>query len=159
MLSTQLEDTSRTTYLSLLTVRDADRLYKLISESRDGLKNLTWAADATLKSTTSFLAAKSSSNDKVYGVFTGHGLVGVIELRDKGDVYELGYWLGTKHRGQGLMKDASKYLVEEASKRRPVVAHIRVGNIPSFKTLVHAGLRPDHVETWEGEDWLHLRAG
>jgi RimJ/RimL family protein N-acetyltransferase len=101
------------------------------------------------------LKKKLLSNDTVYGIFEGGEFVGMIELRDKNPSWELGYWLGTKYRGRGIMKEAVKLLVKSV-KDRPVTAHIRFSNIASYKTLIYAGLHDDYTETINSELWKYL---
>lgn len=136
---------------------DAMVVYNLIDESRKELKNLVWSQSATLESTTSFIDAKLNSLDKIFGVFYEENLVGVLELRKKEDMLELGYWVGTKYRGKGFMKIAVKKLVDNEIKTHTVTAHIRETNQASHKILQYAGLEFDHVEIWQGEQWVHLK--
>lgn len=133
-------------HLMTLSPVSTEALYKLVDESRDSLSNLAWAKTATLESTRKYIESKtySYSRDTVLGIYVEQELVGVIEYRDKDvngiPVWELGYWLGSKHRGKGIMKAAAKRVVKEISKSRTVVAHIRFRNTASFKTLQYAGL-------------------
>lgn len=72
-------------------------------------------------------------------------------------VCELGYWVGSQYRGQGLMKIAVKQLVDSEVKNNSIVAHIRETNKASDSILHYAGLKYDHTEVWQGENWLHLK--
>jgi RimJ/RimL family protein N-acetyltransferase len=72
-------------------------------------------------------------------------------------MFELGYWVGTKYRGKGFMKIAVKQLVDSETKFHTIAAHIRETNEASHKILQNAGLTFDHVELWQGEQWLHLK--
>lgn len=131
----------------------ADELYGLIDESREGLKNLVWSQTATPDSTLAFTQEKHTG--KRYGIYQGHGLksvlVGVLELRDKHVSWELGYWLGTKYQGKGIMKKVVKKIVDETVDR-PVIAHIRIGNEKSKSVLEYAGLR----EYQRDAEWIYL---
>jgi len=143
--------------ICLLKVEDAHSVYRLIDESRSQLKNLVWSQTATLESTTNFIDYKIKSPDNIYGIYSDDNLVGVLELRKKQDMLELGYWVGSKYRGQGFMKIAVKQLVDIESKNYTITAHIREKNQASYKILQYAGLIFDHVELWEGEQWVHLK--
>lgn len=148
---------NQTIEIKRLDSKDGQIVYSLIEESREDLKNLVWSQSATLESTEKFLMDKNNSQDQVYGVFLDNTLVGVLELRKKEEFSELGYWLGSHYRGNGIMKLAVKALVDEKIKETPIIAHIREKNHPSHKILEFAGLDYDHCEIWENEEWLHLK--
>lgn len=143
--------------IKLLVITDAAQLYQLIDQSRMQLTNLVWSQSATLESTITFLENKLASSDKVHGIFQNKKLVGVLELRKKEDMFELGYWVGTKYRGRGIMKTAVKQLVDHQVKYHAIIAHIRQSNEASLKVLTNAGLKYDHTEMWQGEPWIHLK--
>jgi ribosomal-protein-serine acetyltransferase len=143
--------------IRLLQLEDSIAVYRLIDQSRSELKNLLWSINATLDSTTEFIKFKNNSLDRIYGVFYDTNLVGVLELRKKEDMFELGYWVGSKYRGKGLMKNAVKALVDNQIKSASITAHIREHNHASHKILQYAGLKFDHIELWQGENWLHLK--
>lgn len=158
-LSNDLPLTSQNNFITiqLLTVEYAKAVYKLIDESRPQLKNLIWSQNATLESTIIFIQNKQQSQDNIFGVFHNDNLIGVLELRKKESFSELGYWLGTQYRGQGLMKFAVKNLVDKQIKLNTIIAHIRETNKASYQILKYAGLTYDHSELWQGEEWLHLK--
>ena len=143
--------------IQLLTVEYAKAVYKLIDESRPQLKNLIWSQNATLESTIVFIQNKQQSQDNIFGVFNNDNLIGVLELRKKENFTELGYWLGTKYSGQGLMKFAVKNLVDKQCKLNTIIAHIRANNKASYQILKYAGLTYEHSELWQGEEWLHFK--
>lgn len=143
--------------VQLLTVEDSEKVYQLIAESRSELKNLIWSQNATLESTIVFIKNKKQSQDQIFGVFNNDTLIGVLELRKKEEFTELGYWLGTKYSGQGLMKLAVKNLVDKQFNLNTVIAHIRANNKASYQILKYAGLAYDHSELWQGEEWLHFK--
>lgn len=148
-------DDSQVVSIAPLRVGQASELYLVIDKSRAYLKNLVWAADATEKSTHEFLTAKAASADTVYGIYVNADLVGTLELRDRDGVYELGYWLGVGHRGQGVMVQAVEPLVTVKKYIKPVTAHIRAGNHASMSVLTRSGLTEHHREMWQGEEWIH----
>lgn len=143
--------------IRLLNISDGQSLYNLIEYSRPELKNLCWSKNATLDSTIEFIKMKEQSLDNAYGIFKNNTLIGVLELRKKETMSELGYWLGTQFRGKGLMKLAVKCLVDNEIKKGIIIAHIRKTNKASFKVLKYAGLKYSHTEIWNNEDWLHLK--
>lgn len=104
-----------------------------------------------------FIKDKIEIEDKIFGIFHYGNLAGVLELRKKETFSELGYWLGTKYRGKGLMKEAVKILVDKEIKNTDIIAHIREINNSSHKVLKYAGLEYDHTEVWNNENWIHLK--
>ena len=143
--------------IQLLNEEDSSKVYSLIEESRSELRNLIWSKEATLESTLKFIKDKIEIEDKIFGIFHYGNLAGVLELRKKETFLELGYWLGTKYRGKGLLKEAVKKLVDDNIQSNAIIAHIRVKNKASFKVLEYAGLKYDHTEIWENEEWIHLK--
>jgi RimJ/RimL family protein N-acetyltransferase len=139
-----------------LTFADAPDLYRLIDESREGLRNLLWVASATQTSTEAFIAQKAITDDIVYCLSSQGAIAGILELRNKGATQELGYWLGTAYRGKGIMRFAVHQLVAIASLWTPVTAHIRTTNDASRSVLTSAGLVETHQEIWEQESWSHF---
>lgn len=111
--------------IKLLNEEDSSKVYLLIEESRSELINLIWSKEATLESTLKFIKDKIEIEDKIFGIFHYGNLAGVLELRKKETFSELGYWLGTKYRGKGLMKEAVKMLVDKEIKNTDIIAHIR----------------------------------
>lgn len=146
----------------------SEELYGLVDISRQDLTNLIWSASATLESTHKFLQEKSGheSKDAVFGIFLYDGeddyyhldppstrLAGCVELRDMGDHVQLGYWLGTPYRGQGIMQEAVKKLLEnQRFMDRPITVRIRSGNVKSLAIVKGAGF----VETSNDEEWTSL---
>lgn len=143
--------------IQLLNEEDSSKVYSLIEESRSELRNLIWSKEATLESTLKFIKDKIEIDDKIFGIFHYGNLAGVLELRKKETFSELGYWLGTKYRGKGLMKEAVKMLVDKEIKKTDIIAHIREINNSSHKVLKYAGLEYDHTEVWNNENWIHLK--
>lgn len=75
------------------------------------------------------------------------GCVGAIGLHAKADLWrrnmELGYWLGAAHRGQGIMTDAIKQMVQLGFATFPAVTRIYAtpfgSNVASQRALEKAG--------------------
>ena len=72
-------------------------------------------------------------------------LIGVVEFAARPDgKLDIGYWLGTEHRGQGLMSEAIATMVEFAfiwTDARAIEATVLEGNDASVACLASAGFR------------------
>ena len=143
--------------LKKLSLNDAYILYSLIDDSRQYLQNLVWSKSATLESTQKFLKEKINSEDEVFGIFFNNILTGILEVRKKENLLELGYWLGNKYRCLGIMKFSVKKLVDQKIKDNGIIAHIRKNNFSSHKILLFAGFEYDYSEIIENEEWIYLK--
>ena len=134
--------------------RDAALLYALIDEDREHLANLVWAKDATLESTTQYLAmAAFDPNQTLCTIFADGQPAGLIVGRRAADgaSAELGYWVGKRYSNQGVATAA----VERATfaPMIPLTARVRVGNTRSISVLTKNGF----VETSNDGEWKTFR--
>lgn len=53
-----------------------------------------------------------TGNEPVWGVRRGGELLGVVSLRAKHGRYDVGYWLGSRHRGHGFMPEAVRTVID-----------------------------------------------
>lgn len=75
------------------------------------------------------------------------GAVGLSKI-EKGHKAELGYWLGRKYWGQGIMTEAVKLMTKHAFcdlKLRRIYAHVFLFNEPSKRVLEKAGYKLEGV--------------
>ncbi|WP_339322102.1 GNAT family protein [Paenibacillus sp. FSL W8-0194] len=111
------------TYLSLLEIKDAEKLYDLIDRNRDHIgkwlkfPSMTLTADdsRTFIERTRLRYAK----DEGYwlGIWCGDQLVGSIGylyLDHENKKTEIGYWLGKEYEGKGFITKAAKILINYA---------------------------------------------
>ena len=75
-------------------------------------------------------------------------LVGAIGVHDiiPGHMAELGYWLGRKHWGQGIMTKAIKAMTKECFKRyrlKKIYAYVFTHNEASYRVLVKNGFKKE----------------
>ncbi|MFA5050491.1 MAG: GNAT family protein [Patescibacteria group bacterium] len=90
-------------------------------------------------------AKKKKKTKIVFVIDIGNEVVGSIGLHKiEGHCTELGYWLGKKYRGQGIMTEAAKlvtkYAFSELGLKR-VYATVFLFNKPSARVLEKAGFK------------------
>ena len=86
-----------------------------------------------------------SKQELTFNIFQSDSLIGGIRLtHEDDDYYELGFWLGREHWGQGFATEACKgllnYADEELGVRNFKSSHM-IGNDGSAKVLVKLGFR------------------
>ena len=92
-----------------------------------------------------------SKQELTFNIFQSDSLIGGIRLtHEDDDYYELGFWLGREHWGQGFATEACKgllnYAEEELGIRNFKSSHI-IGNDGSARVLARLGFK----KTGEGE--------
>lgn len=125
-------------------VYQAESLYECIERSRDELKNLTWAADATLATTFAFLQRKIASEaDSVSLILVDCEIAGVVEARLKdGGRCEIGYWLDVKYRQLGVMDIVAKNMIGAIAQQTAVFGYCKHTNKSSIRIMTGAGMKP-----------------
>lgn len=110
-----------TVTLSLLRKEHADALFQLVDENRDYLRRwLPWVdANRSVADTESFLEGvveqHRAGKGPQYAVYRHSALCGVCGFHSFDSVNcsgSVGYWLGARYSGQGLMTAAVRQLVE-----------------------------------------------
>lgn len=119
-------------------------LYRIVDESRQHLAKLSWAATVTESGLRKHL--RESSN--LWVVKNNDQLCGCLQLRDEGEGYSIGYWIGKEFAGRGIMKAAVAIAVGRADK--PIAAHLRMTNAASRRVLESNGFKsyPSEVSGW-----------
>jgi ribosomal-protein-serine acetyltransferase len=114
------------TELRLLEIRDAEKVFTLIDESRGHLRKwLPWVdATATVEDSRSFIQAslrQFAANDGFQaGIWYQGELAGVIGFHRINWAHRqttIGYWLGERYQGRGIMTDSCRALVGAAFNR------------------------------------------
>ena len=92
-----------------------------------------------------------SKQELTFNIFQSDSLIGGIRLtRDDDDYYELGFWLGREHWGQGFATEACKGLLHYVTKEldiRNFKSSYMMGNDNSARVLAKLGFK----KTGEGE--------
>ncbi len=109
------------TYLKLLDVRDADQIFALIDESRDYLREWLPFVDNTHTVADiqdfiqSGLQKYASNNGAELGIeYRGQlaGVLGLHYINWSHRTTTLGYWIGERFQGNGLMTNSCRVLVD-----------------------------------------------
>lgn len=138
-------------YLRPVKLVDAQRIYTLIDDSREELKNLVWAESETLVSTHGWIKRlATSTTEKAFCIVSHGNIVGIFQTTSVGTGrVQLGYWLATDYRGHGTMNTVVQHVVDMLADRFAVVAQIKHGNTSSQVILDDAGLTPyAHDREW-----------
>lgn len=128
--------------------------YKVIDRNRDHLQNLVWASSATQETTTAYLDMVRHTHEKFWFIEVEWRIAGCVTLRDKGDHYEIGYWLDEQHRRKGVMLEAVKLALQGITK--PVHARIRCKNLASWSVLERNHFRVVSTPN-DDPEWMTMR--
>jgi ribosomal-protein-serine acetyltransferase len=118
---TQLEIDERL-HLRSLAPADAEDLYALVDAERERLAEwLPWAAGQTLEATREFVAGSRAQEAREDGfqaaiVRDGEiaGVAGYHRVDRLNRSTSIGYWLASRHEGEGVMSAAIRALVDHA---------------------------------------------
>jgi len=138
-----------------LELKDTAELYALIEISRKDLLNLWWAESATFESTAQFIENARRSSNHVKAIVVDGQIAGCISLIDMPDgSFQLGYWLGTPHRGKRHIQHAVEKIKTLAEAyRRQIIVRIKSKNVKSLSVVKGAGFT--HVGN-DGEWTWHV---
>lgn len=112
--------------LRLLEIRDAEEVFALIVESRDYLREwLPWVdSTATVEDSRSFIQATLRQFAADDGFQAGiwyrkqfAGVIGFHRINWANRLTSIGYWLGERFQGRGIMTDSCRALVNAAFER------------------------------------------
>ncbi|WP_010632855.1 GNAT family N-acetyltransferase [Sporolactobacillus vineae] len=112
--------------LRLIDLKDAERIFELIDQSRDYLRKwLPWVdGTATAEDTKSFikLSLRNHANGRgmdfvilLDGLIVGIAGINLINWTNK--TAEIGYWLGEHYQGRGIMTKTASALTDYAFKQ------------------------------------------
>ncbi len=109
--------------LKILEPDDADAVFELIEANRTFLREwLPWVdANGTLEETRLFIKSTLEQREHNFGfqcsiLFRGEiaGIIGYHRIDWQNRSVEIGYWLGEKHQGFGIVTKACRVLVDYA---------------------------------------------
>lgn len=110
-------------FLSLLEIKDADKLFDLIDRNRDHISEWLKFPSITLKTDDSKTFIERTriryAKDEGYwlGIWDGNELVGSIGylyIDQENKKTEIGYWLGKEYEGKGIITKSIKVLINYA---------------------------------------------
>lgn len=138
-------------YLKFLKLKDAKELFELVDENRDYLCNfLQWpriskTVDDSIYFINQTIKSRKEKDINVYGIFFKDELAGIVGYNDfdrQNKRAPIGYWIGSKFQGKGLVTMSVKSLVEygfnEMDLNRIEIC-CAVDNIPSQKVAERLG--------------------
>lgn len=111
------------THLSLLEIKDAEKLFDLINRNRDHIGEWLKFPSITLKEDDSKTFIERTriryAKDEGYwlGVWNGDelaGSIGYLYVDQENKKTEIGYWLGKEYEGKGIITKSIKVLIDYA---------------------------------------------
>ena len=131
------------------TADDADAIYQVIEESREHLSrwgDVTSSKYPDLESVLHSIRHPLSPGRLRMGIWHNNEFAGGINMQPLAALYhaEIGYWLGKRFTGRGLMRTALRAMVMhgfESIEYYYLKANVRVENIASQKVLEDIGFR------------------
>ncbi|MDN4605329.1 GNAT family protein [Paenibacillus sp. F6_3S_P_1C] len=117
MFKYEIDDSS---YLSLLEIKDAEKLYNLINKNRDHIGEWLKFPSITVEAndSKSFIERTRIRYAKEEGYWLGIwsedklvGSIGFLYLDQENKKTEIGYWLGKEYEGNGIITKSIKVLI------------------------------------------------
>lgn len=136
--------------------RDAEPIYALVDAERERLAEwLPWAAQQTLAATRSFVAESRAQQERGEGFQAAivrdeeiAGIAGYHRIDRLNRATTIGYWLASRHEGEGVMSAAVRALVGHAFEAwglHRVVIEAAVANRRSRAVPERLGFREEGV--------------
>ena len=120
---------------------DLEPMFNEVQRSQYQLKELGWLADCTQdRFYDHYRAVVVQKHLQIFVIRAFDQFAGAVEVADRGDHYEIGYWLGASFRGQGLSGIAIQGVITQLEPR-DVCASTPVDNLGSWKILEKLGFR------------------
>lgn len=122
---------------SIVALQESDLadMYRQVQRSRDSLVELGWIAQADwplfYRHYHNILTGKKLD---IFAVRVDGEYAGSVEISDRADHYQIGYWLGVDYRGQGIATEAVKSVLNRLD-GRPVMADTLIENSASSRVL------------------------
>lgn len=127
-----------------LTEADAEVYHEAYAHSRSDIALFDSEADAKHTSVGVTRETLSRGDKLRLGIWDGETFAGSINLRSEGSEAEIGYWLDSRHTGNGYATIAAKALTtyaREYGEHSIVFAEVADGNDASSRVLERAGFR------------------
>ena len=118
---------------------DLEPMFNEVQKSQYQLKELGWLAKCTQDHFYNhYRAVVIQKHLQIFVIRVFDQFAGAVEVADRSDHYEIGYWLGASFRGQGLSAMAIQGVINQLEPR-PVVASTPADNLASWKILEKLG--------------------
>jgi RimJ/RimL family protein N-acetyltransferase len=120
---------------------DLEDMFNEVRRSQYQLKELGWLSECDQdKFYNHYRAVVIQQHLQIFVVRVFDQFAGCVEVADRSDYYEIGYWLGASFRGQGLSAIAIQAVINQLE-LRPVQATAPVDNVASWKVLENVGFQ------------------
>jgi len=144
-----------TVTVNRMTIADIPAMHHELRNSRGHLKELGWVATSLYRQFEAHFT-NLIKNDKlwIYVIRVDNVLAGAIEVEPRKDSYFIGYWLGLRFRGKGIMTMCVKDVItHDLPDDKPYTARIVVGNEKSG-AILH---RLKFTETHTFENYTYFK--
>ena len=126
---------------SIIPLQDLDigDMYREVQSNRETLTELGWLVQADWdRFYEHYHAILTRKKLSIFAVRVDDDYAGSVEVSDRGDHYQLGYWLGVDYRGQGIATESIQSVLNQLDSR-PVVADTLIENTDSWRVLERLG--------------------
>jgi len=126
---------------SIVPLQESDiaDMYRQVQSSQDTLVELGWLAkidwERFYRHYQSIIFQKKL---QIFAVRVDGEYAGSVEVSDRGDHHQIGYWLGTSYRGQGIAAEAVQSVINQLDSR-PICADTLIENQASWRVLERLG--------------------
>lgn len=118
---------------------DLEPMFNEVQQSQYQLKELGWLATCSQDQFYShYRAVVIQKHLQIFVICAFDQFAGAVEVADRGDHYEIGYWLGASFRGQGLSAMAIQGVITQLEPR-DICATTPTDNPASWKILETLG--------------------
>jgi RimJ/RimL family protein N-acetyltransferase len=125
---------------------DLEPMFEEVQRSQYQLKELGWLAECDQdKFFNHYRAVVIQQHLQIFAIRAFDQFAGSVEVADRTDHYEIGYWLGASFRGQGLSAIAIQAVINQLEPR-PVLATTPVDNPASSKILEKLGFQLERTD-------------
>ena len=126
---------------SIVPLQETDiaDMYQQIHTSQDSLVELGWLIKTDWERfCRHYQGIIFQKKLQIFAVRVDGAYAGSVEVDDRGDHYQIGYWLGTTYCGQGIATEAVRSVINQLD-TRPVLADTLIQNRASWRVLEHLG--------------------
>jgi hypothetical protein len=120
---------------------DLEDMFNEVQRSQYQLQELGWLTQCDQdKFYSHYRAVVIQQHLQIFVVRMLDQFAGVVEVADRLDHYEIGYWLGASFRGQGLSAMAIQGVIAQLEPR-DICATAPIDNVASWKILEQLGFK------------------
>lgn len=141
--------------INKLTESDIPGMFREIRNSAGYLKELGWVATSFYRPYQNhYRQLVKSDTLSIFVVRYKNEIAGTVEIEDRGDCYFMGYWLGIRFRGKGIITKVIKDIIQhDLQIKKPITARVELKNFKSIDVLT----RLDFSETGRDAEWIYFQ--